>query len=617
MLGRSQTEGHNALIVGCQRADERPRLKFCVFFMNATKARAASPGFSVVEKCPTGIGGLDEITLGGLPKGRPTLLCGSAGCGKTLFAMTFLYNGAVDYDEPGVFIAFEEQPEELIKNVGSLRYDLQKLIDQKKLAIDYVHIDPSQIDEAGDYDLEGLFLRLGFAIDSVGAKRVVVDTIEVLFGGLKNQLILRSELRRLFAWLKEKGVTAIVTGERGEGTLTRYGLEEYVADCVILLDNRVEDQLSTRRLRLVKYRGSAHGTNEYPFIIDQQGITVMPITSAGLAHDASTERVSSGIPDLDAMLEGKGYFKGSSILVSGMPGSGKSTVAAHFANSMCASGKRCIYFAMEESPQQIIRNMRAVGLDLAKWVDKKLLKFSARRPNLYGLETHLAAMHRDVKDFEPAGVVVDPMSSLMGAGLAGDVHSMILRLVDFLKTLGVTALFTNLGLGSAETTTTQMQVSSLMDTWLLLYNRESNGEHNRQLYVLKSRGMAHSNQLREFILSSDGIKLREAYIGPEGVFTGSARLAQEAKEKAAERLRRQEIDRRSREADRKRREIQAQIAVLQGQLEENDILIQQEIEREDKLAADRNAMASSRRVTLSAKSAAKMSGKPKPRLVQE
>ena len=354
-------------------------------------------------------------------------------------------------------------------------------------------------------------------------------------------MILRSELRRLFDWLKEKGVTAIVTGERGDGTLTRHGLEEYVADCVILLDNRVEDQLSTRRLRFVKYRGSAHGTNEYPFIIDQQGITVMPITSAGLAHDASTERVSSGIPDLDAMLEGKGYFKGSSILVSGMPGSGKSTLAAHFANSMCASGKRCIYFAMEESPQQIIRNMRAGGLDLAKWVDKKLLKFSARRPNHYGLETHLAAMHRDVNDFEPAGVVVDPMSALMSAGLAGDVHSMILRLVDLLKTHGVTALFTNLGLGSAESTTTQMQVSSLMDTWLLLYNRESNGEHNRQLYVLKSRGMAHSNQIREFVLSSDGIKLREAYIGPEGVLTGSARLAQEAKEKAAHLLRRQEM----------------------------------------------------------------------------
>ena len=358
---------------------------------------------------------------------------------------------------------------------------------------------------------------------------------KTLFGGLKNQLVLRSELRRLFEWLKEKGVTAIITGERGEGTLTRYGLEEYVADCVILLDNRVEDQLSTRRLRLVKYRGSAHGTNEYPFIIDEQGITVMPITSSGLAHDASTERVSSGIADLDAMLEGKGYFKGSSILVSGMPGSGKSTAAAHFANSICASGKRCIYFAMEESPQQIIRNMRAVGIDLKKWVDKKLLKFSARRPNLYGLETHLAAMHRDVSDFDPAGVVVDPMSALHGRR-ASPVTCIrwFFGWSIFLKPAASLRCSPILASVQPRRRTTQMQISSLMDTWLLLYNRESNGEHNRQLYVLKSRGMAHSNQIREFILSSDGIKLREAYIGPEGVLTGSARLAQEAKDRAAQ-----------------------------------------------------------------------------------
>jgi circadian clock protein KaiC len=562
-------------------------------------APAAHRGIPVIQKSPTGIAGLDEITYGGLPKGRPTLLCGSAGCGKTLFSMTFLYNGAIQYDEPGVFIAFEERPEELIKNVGSLQYDVQKLIDEKKLAIDHVHIDPNQTDESGEYDLEGLFIRLGFAIDSIAAKRVVIDTVETLFGGLQNQLVLRSELRRLFEWLKDKGVTAIVTGERGDGSLTRYGLEEYVADCVILLDNRVQDQLSTRRLRLVKYRGSAHGTNEYPFIIDEQGITVMPITSSGLAHDASLERVSSGIPDLDAMLEGKGYYRGASILVSGMPGSGKSTAAAHFANSICASGKRCIYFAMEESPQQIVRNMRSVGLNLDKWFDKKLLKFSARRPNLYGLETHLAAMHREVRDFDPAGVVIDPMSALMSAGLAGDVHSMILRLVDFLKTRGITALFTNLGLGSAEETTTQMQVSSLMDTWLLLYNRESNGEHNRQLYVLKSRGMAHSNQIREFILSSEGIKLREAYIGPAGVLTGSARLEQEAKDRAAEIERQQEIEQRSLEVERKRREIETRIADLRAQLADEELLSQQTVLRDNQFAADRVAMAKSRQVQTS------------------
>src|SRR5215470_8306355 len=397
-----------------------------------------------VGKSPTGIRGLDEVTQGGLPQGRPTLLCGSAGCGKTLFGMTFLYNGAVQCNEPGVFIAFEEQPEDLIKNVGTLKYDIEKLIAEKKFAIDHIEIERTKIAESGEYDLEGLFIRLAFAIDSISAKRVVVDTIEALFSGLENEQLLRSELRRLFEWLKAKGVTAIITGERGEGTLTRYGLEEYVADCVILLDNRLHDQLSTRRLRIIKYRGSAHGTNEYPFIIDEHGITVMPITSSGLAHEASTERVPSGIPDLDQMLEGKGYYKGSSILVSGMAGSGKSIVAAHFVDATCASGQRCIYFAMEESPHQIIRNMHSIGIDLQKWGDKKLLRFCARRPNLLGLETHLATMYRDVADFEPAAVVIDPISALLSAGVTGDVHSMVLRLADFLKGRGVTALFTNL-----------------------------------------------------------------------------------------------------------------------------------------------------------------------------
>jgi circadian clock protein KaiC len=562
------------------------------------RARAPSRDLPAVGKSPTGIGGLDEVTHGGLPQGRPTLLCGSAGCGKTLFAMTFLYNGVVEYNEPGVFLAFEERPEDLIKNVGSLHYDIERLIAEKKLAIDHVELERSKIAEAGEYDLEGLFIRLGFAIDSIGAKRVVVDTIETLFGGLDNEQLLRSELRRLFEWLKEKGVTAIITGERGEGALTRYGLEEYVADCVILLDNRVHDQLSTRRLRVVKYRGSAHGTNEYPFIIDEQGITVMPITSSGLEHDASTERVSSGIADLDLMLEGKGYYKGSSILVSGMAGSGKSTLAAHFADSVCASGKRCIYFAMEESPHQIVRNMRSVGLDLQKWVDRKLLRFSARRPSLYGLETHLAAMYRDVTDFDPAAVAIDPMSALLGAGVSGDVHSMVLRLVDFLKARGVTALFTDLGVVSGENAATEIQISSLMDVWLLLYHRESDGEHNRQLYLLKSRGMAHSNQVREFLLSSEGIKLRQVYVGPEGVVTGSARLAQEAKDKAAVLLREQEMERRGRELERRRRETAAQIEILQAQLANEEaevaLLSREGAERKDQLASDRVAMGMSR-----------------------
>jgi circadian clock protein KaiC len=581
-----------------------------------TKARAASRGLPMIGKSRTGIAGLDEVTYGGLPKGRPTLLCGSAGCGKTLFGMTFLYNGAVEYGETGVFLAFEERPEDLIKNVGSLNFDVERLISEKKLAIDHVELERTKIAESGEYDLEGLFIRLGYAIDSIGARRVVVDTVETLFSGLENEQLLRSELRRLFEWLKEKGVTAIITGERGEGTLTRYGLEEYVADCVILLDNRIHDQLTTRRLRIVKYRGSAHGTNEYPFIIDEQGVTVMPITSSGLEHGAATERVSTGIPDLDQMLEGKGYYKGSSILVSGMAGSGKSTVAAQFADSICASGKRCVYFAMEESPHQVIRNMRSIGMDLQKWVDKNLLRFSARRPSLFGLETHLATMYRDVTDFDPAAVIVDPMSALLNAGVSHDVHSMVLRLVDFLKSRGVTALFTNLGTGAGEVAGTEIQISSLMDTWLLLYNRETNGEHNRQLYLLKSRGMAHSNQVREFILSSEGIKLRDAYVGSEGVVTGSARLAQEAKDKAASLIREQEMQRRGRELERKRREIRAQIEILKVQLEsetaEEGLLNREDTAREDQLAADRVAMGVSRQTEAKPGTpAARSTSKPK------
>jgi circadian clock protein KaiC len=561
------------------------------------RRRKSVPEASGIAKTPTGIEGLDEITGGGLPAGRPTLICGAAGCGKTLFSVTFLYKGMVDYGEPGVFVSFEERPEDLIQNVKSLGYDLDRLIAEKKLAIDHIKLDPNQIEESGEYDLEGLFIRLGFAIDSIGAKRVVLDTIETLFGGLTNAAILRSELRRLFEWLKDKGVTAIITGERGDGQLTRHGLEEYVSDCVILLDNRVVDQITTRRLRIVKYRGSAHGTNEYPFLLDEQGVTVMPITSAGLDHGASSERVSSGIPDLDDMLEGEGYFRGSSILISGMAGAGKSTASAHFAAATCAAGGRCIYFAMEESPQQIVRNMKSIGLDLQSHVDAGRLIFVARRPSLWGLETHLAAMHREVERFDPDAVVIDPLSSLTGVG--GDVHSMVLRLVDFLKFRQVTALFTNLTHGNQEHAKTDIAISSLMDTWLLLYNKESNGEHNRQLYLLKSRGMAHSNQVREFLLTSEGIKLRDVYVGPGGVLTGSARLAQEAKEKADQLALEQESTRRNRELARKRRQIEAQIEMLKADLEREEhevALISDEAEtRAKKLAEDRDAMANSRR----------------------
>ena len=553
-----------------------------------------------LEKARTGISGLDELTGGGVPAGRPTLVCGAAGCGKTLMAVTFLYQGATAYDEPGVFMTFEERPEDLVKNVASLHYDLAKLIAEKKLSIDHVRIERTEIEETGEYDLEGLFIRLGYAIDAIGAKRVVLDTIEALFSGLTNQAILRAELRRLLEWLKDKGVTAIITGERGEGQLTRHGLEEYVSDCVILLDNRVHDHITTRRLRVVKYRGSAHGTNEYPFLIDEQGISVMPVTSARLAHEASQERIPSGIADLDDMLEGKGFYRGSSVLVSGMAGSGKTSVVAEFANSVCGRGERCIYFALEESPAQIVRNMRSLGIDLQRWVDKGLLRFQANRPSLYGLETHLAAMHREVEHFQPAAVALDPISSLLSAGVTGDVHAMILRLIDFLKSRGITAMFTSLTHGNVETALTDVQVSSLMDSWLLLSNKESNGEHNRQLYLLKSRGMPHSNQVREFLMTSEGIRLRDVYVGPEGVMTGSARLAQEAREREQALLRQQEIDRRTHEFARRRRQVEAQIEELRQQLAEEEREVQrlkaEGIDRDKQAGDERAVMSRSRKV---------------------
>jgi circadian clock protein KaiC len=562
------------------------------------KRNKSVPDSNGIAKTPTGIDGLDDVTGGGLPAGRPTLICGAAGCGKTLFSVTFLYRGVVDYDEPGVFVTFEERPDDLVENVKSLGYDLDRLITDKKFSIDHIRLDPAQIEESGEYDLEGLFIRLGFAIDAIGAKRVVLDTIETLFAGLTNAAILRSELRRLFEWLKDKGVTAIITGERGDGQLTRHGLEEYVSDCVILLDNRVHDQITTRRLRIVKYRGSAHGTNEYPFLLDAQGVTVLPITSAGLDHDASTERMSSGILDLDEMLEGAGYFRGASVLVSGMAGAGKSTVAAHFTASTCTAGERCIYFAMEESPQQIIRNMRSIGLDLERHVAAGRLRFVAQRPSLWGLETHLAAMHREVERFAPSAVIIDPLSSLISAGVVGDVHAMVLRLVDFLKMKQVTALFTNLTHGNHENATTDIAISSLMDTWLLLYNKEMNGEHNRQLYLLKSRGMAHSNQVREFMLTSDGIKLRDVYVGPEGVLTGSARLAQEAREKAGQIALEQEAERRNRELARKRRQAEAQIEMLRADIEREEqelaLLTGESETRAQQVRDDRDAMAINR-----------------------
>jgi circadian clock protein KaiC len=557
--------------------------------------RTSAPG---IKKSPTGIGGFDEITGGGLPTGRPTLICGAAGCGKTLFSTTFLVKGATEYDEPGVLMTFEERSQDIVDNVASLGYRLDELIANKQIAIDHVRVERSEIEEAGEFDLEGLFVRLNFAIDSIGAKRVVLDTIESLFGGFTNQVILRAELRRLFDWLKDKGVTAIVTGERGDGQLTRHGLEEYISDCVVLLDHRVDEQISTRRLRVVKYRGSSHGTNEYPFLIDDQGIHVIPITSAGLEHKAGDERVATGVPALDEMLGGRGYIVGSTVLVSGMAGAGKSSLAAHFADSACRSGERCLYFAMEESPQQIMRNMRSIGMELRPHVAKGTLRFLAKRPTFVGLEMHLALMHREIETFQPSAVVVDPISAFVGSGTQRDIYAMLLRLVDHLKTRGITALFTTLTHGLNETGVSDTGLSSLMDTWLLLFNREANGEFNRELYVLKSRGMAHSNQVREFVLTNDGIELRDVYIGAEGVLTGSARLVQAAREEAEILERKQAAERRERDAKRKRHQIEAQIAALRAEIEADEaevaLLTGEAEQRARQLETDRQGMSEGR-----------------------
>jgi circadian clock protein KaiC len=558
--------------------------------MSATETVEASAGTTLV-KSPTGIEGLDEVTGGGLPAGRPTLICGSAGCGKTLFGIEFLVHGAVRFGEPGVFFAFEETPEELAQNVRSLGFDLDDLVRRNLLSVDYVHIERSEIEETGEYDLEGLFLRLGFAIDSIGAKRVCLDTLETLFGGLGNEAVLRSELRRLFRWLKDRQVTAIITAERGGGALTRYGLEEYVSDCVILLDNRVIDQVATRRLRVVKYRGSAHGTNEYPFLIDEGGLEVLPITAAGLQHTVSRERVSSGVPQLDTMLGGEGYYRGSSVLVSGTAGSGKSSLAAHFAAATCRRGERAAYFSFEESEDQVIRNMASIGVDLATPLREGNLVFHAARPTVYGLEGHLAILHKRIREAEPQVVIVDPVSTFLSVSAAADVKSLLVRLLDFLKERQITALFTSLTTPGGSLEQTDVGISSLIDTWLLLRDLESGGERNRGLYVLKSRGMHHSNQVREFLLTDQGIELVEVYLGPDGVLTGSARRAQEIRERAEVAARGDEMERQRRELALRRQVMEARIATLRTEFkmeeEQLDRLLAEEALRQERAAEER------------------------------
>jgi circadian clock protein KaiC len=561
--------------------------------MKSPTLKAAGRPITRFPKTLTGIAGLDQITLGGLPAGRPTLVCGGPGCGKTLLAMTFLVNGATMFDEPGVFMSFEESSEDLLHNVASLGIDLATLVDEKKIAMDFVRVEPSEIEESGEYDLGGLFVRLGYAIKSVAAKRVVLDTLEVLFAGLGDTQLLRSELRRLFAWLKEQHVSAIITAERGAGTLTRFGLEEYVSDCVVSLDNRVSNQITTRRLRVVKYRGSAHGTNEYPFLIDEKGISVLPVTSAGLAHEASEVPISTGIDDLDKMLGIGGFYRGTSILVSGSAGTGKTSLAAHFVEAACARGERCLYFAFEESPAQIVRNMRSIGLDLQPRIDSGLLRFEAARPSLYGLEMHLARMHREIEDFAPEAVVLDPISSLRGD--SGDVYAMLLRVIDLLKSRGITAFLTNLLSIQGTMDYADTGMSSLIDTWLSLVQLEANGERNRGLYVLKSRGMDHSNQIREYQLTSHGIRMIDAYLGSAGVLTGSARMTQEALDAAAELRRSRETKRKQRVIERRRAAVERQIAELRAALEADEeearMSLEYDAELERKIQADRHAMA--------------------------
>ncbi len=553
---------------------------------------------SQLPKCPTGIQGLDEITLGGLPRGRPTLVCGSAGCGKTLLGMEFLVRGATEFGEPGVCLSFEETAEELTVNVASLGFDLAALIEQKQLVIDHVYLERGLIEEAGEYDLEALFVRLGYAVDSIGAKRVLLDSVEALFAGLQNNETLRAELRRLFRWLKERNLTTIVTGERGVNALTRHGLEEYLSDCVIVLDHQVTETVLTRRLRVVKYRGSTHGMNEYPFLIESDGISVLPVTSMDLKYGVCNDRLSTGVPALDTMFGGAGYYRGSSILISGTSGTGKTSLSGHFVAAACGRGERCVILSFEESEAQIIRNMRSIGIDLKHWVDKGLLHFHSVRPCTFGLEMHLLKIHKIIRQFSPSLVVVDPVTGLLHAGTAFETRSTLLRLIDFLKERQITALMTTLTSGESAREQTEIDISSLVDVWLLLRDIESGGERNRGIYILKARGVAHSNQIREFLLTDHGVELREVYLGDAGMLTGSARVTQEAQDASAALMGRQEIERKQLLLECKRRALSTQIAALQLALETEQQEAQQLIEQEKlkvtKLERDRGEMASSR-----------------------
>jgi circadian clock protein KaiC len=550
--------------------------------MDSTPSSLAS---LTLQKCATGIRGLDEITLGGLPQGRPTLVCGRTGCGKTLLAMEFLVRGATDFGEPGLFISFEESVHELIQNVASLGWDLPALQADHLFALDYIPVERSQFEETGTYDLDGLFARIGFAIDQIGAKRVVLDTLETLFANLSDEALVRAELQRLCRWLKGKGVTAIITAESGDRTLTRHGIEEYVSDCVIALDQRILDDLSTRRLHIIKYRGSEHSSNEYPFLIENDGLVVLPLTSANLNYEVTSEKISTGIPGLDRMLGGDGLYRRSSVLISGTAGTGKSSLSAYLARATCDRGERCLYLSFEESASQVMRNMASIGLDLEPLHRQGLLQFFAMRPTSWGLEMHLVKISQLVADLQPEMVIFDPISSMISAGQHHHVRSFLVRLMDFLKTAGVTTVLTSLTIGGSPLENTTVGISSLMDVWLLLRDQEENGERNRLLHVLKARGINHSNQVREFKLTNQGIDLIDVYLGPGGIATGTARAVQEAQDAAEAAARQQAIQRHKQEIERKRLVMEAQIKALQAEFEMEKTDLEQMIH----LAQDRES----------------------------
>ena len=474
-----------------------------------SKKNIAETELSITKlpKSLTGIQGLDDITYGGIPQNRPTLLVGSIGTGKTIFAMEYIINGITMFNEPGVFMTFEEQTDELQINVTSMGYNLSKLIADNKIYLEHLHIDHREIQATGKYDIEGLFIRIEMAIEKVKAKRIVLDALDTLFIGLDSQ-ILRSEIKRLFFWLKEKKVTAIITSEVGDIFLTRLGFEEVVADCVIELNNRLNNQISTRRLRIVKYRGSYHSTNEYPFMIDHKGITIFPIISEAPQIIVSNERISSGIKQIDEMLDGRGFYVGSSILVSGSAGTGKSSIAASFIKDVCEKKGTALYCAFEEAPNQIKRNMASIGIFLEPYEKSGNLHFYYSRPTLQTLELHFIAIKKLIKQINPSVVILDPITNLMIENINSDIRTMLTRFVDYLKMEQITVLLTaTLTVSSLELIQSNEGISSMVDTCIMIQEKNIIDSRRRTLYIMKSRGICNSKKEVEFIITSEGISI--------------------------------------------------------------------------------------------------------------